>query len=100
MIGASLGRAGAAALTTLAVLAPAAHAVLPAVPSGAAPGPPVLYAPAPSAPQLSASGPFAAAPLLVSGTDAYADGEYLYQDYLFDDRGADTAPLLGTRPEN
>ena len=30
------------------------------------------------------------APLLVSGTDAYRGGEYLYQDYLFDDHGADT----------
>ena len=31
-----------------------------------------------------------AKPLLVSGTDAYRDGEYLYQDYLYDDHGADT----------
>jgi len=41
--------------------------------------------------------PFAAQPLLVSGTDALRGGEYLYQDYLFDDRGADTLPLLGSR---
>ena len=34
--------------------------------------------------------PFRAPPLLVSGTDAYRGGEYLYQDYLFDDHGADT----------
>jgi len=41
--------------------------------------------------------PFAAEPLLVSGTDALRGGEYLYQDYLFDDRGADTVPLAGSR---
>jgi poly(3-hydroxybutyrate) depolymerase len=38
--------------------------------------------------------------LLASGTDAYRDGEYLYQDYLFDDRGADTVPGPGTRLDN
>jgi hypothetical protein len=31
----------------------------------------------------------------VSGTDAYRDGEYLYQDYVFDDRGADTVEGSG-----
>ncbi len=77
----------------LAVLAPAALAgSLPTVSSGQRPGPPLLYAPAPNAPQLSVQAPFSAAPLLVSGTDAYRGGEYLYQDYLFDDQGADTAP--------
>src|SRR4051794_38382598 len=35
------------------------------------------------------------AALLVSGTDAYRRGEYVYQDYLFDDHGADTTPGLG-----
>ena len=49
---------------------------------------------------LSVNAPFTASPLLVSGTDAYRDGEYIYQDYLFDDRGADTAPGPGTRFEN
>jgi len=75
--------------------APAAMAAspgsLPTVSSGQRPGPPLLYAPAPNAPQLSVQAPFAAPPLLVSGTDAYRDGEYLYQDYLFDDHGADTS---------
>ncbi|MGH3355569.1 MAG: hypothetical protein ACRDOJ_06695, partial [Nocardioidaceae bacterium] len=62
---------------------------LPSVDSGAAPGPDVLYAPAPAAPQLENRDPrFTAEPLLVSGNEAYADGEYLYQDYLYDDYGA------------
>jgi hypothetical protein len=50
----------------------------------------MLYAKPPQAPQLENRAPFCAPPLLVSATDAYRDGEYLYQDYLFDDRGADT----------
>ena len=54
------------------------------------PGPPLLYARSPSVPQLEVKAPFHAKPLLVSGTDAYRDGEYLYQDYLYDDHGADT----------
>ena len=54
------------------------------------PGPPLLYAKSPRVPQLEVKGPFHAKPLLVSGTDAYRDGEYLYQDYLYDDHGADT----------
>ncbi len=66
-------------------------AALPSVPSGARPGPDVLYAPAPPAPQLENRDPrFTAPPLLVSGTEAYVDGEYLYQDYLYDDYGSDT----------
>jgi hypothetical protein len=66
-------------------------ASLPAVDSGERPGPDVLYAPRPAAPQLDNHDPrFTAEPLLVSGTEAYVDGEYLYQDYLYDDFGADT----------
>ncbi|MEO6029682.1 MAG: alpha/beta hydrolase-fold protein [Candidatus Binatia bacterium] len=64
---------------------------LPSVTSGARPGPDVLYAPAPVAPQLeNRDARFTAAPLLVSGTEAYVNGEYLYQDYLYDDYGSDT----------
>jgi poly(3-hydroxybutyrate) depolymerase len=48
------------------------------------------------APELQVRPPFHALPLLVSGTDAYRGGEYLYQDYLLDDHGADTAPGLGS----
>ncbi len=75
----------------------AGAASLPSVSSGQRPGPPLLYAPPADAPPLSVQAPFAAAPLLVSGTDALRGGEYLYQDYLFDDRGADTVPLSGSR---
>src|SRR3954454_763469 len=64
------------------------------------PGPPLLYEAPPAVSPLSVEAPFSAQPLLVSGTDAYRDGEYLYQDYLFDDRGANTTPGPGTRFEN
>jgi hypothetical protein len=75
----------------LLVAAPSAAASsLPTVGSGKLPGPPLLYAKAPRVPQLENHAPFRARPLLVSGTDAYRGGEYLYQDYLFDDHGADT----------
>jgi hypothetical protein len=55
---------------------------------GPRPGPDLLYAPAPEAPQLQNAGPWKAPPILVSGAEAYRGGEFLYQDYLFDDRGA------------
>ena len=68
-----------------------ALASLPSVSSGKLPGPELLYAPPPRAPQLENRHPaFSAAPLLVSGTEAYIAGEWLYQDFLDDDRGADT----------
>jgi poly(3-hydroxybutyrate) depolymerase len=64
---------------------------LPAVRSGKLPGPAVLYAPAPKAPQLeNRNERFEAEPLLIAGTDAYRGNEYLYQDYIYDDWGADT----------
>ena len=66
--------------------------------SGQRPGPPLLYAPQPRVPQLDVRAPFKAQPLLVSGTDAYRDGEYVYQDYLFDDHGADAKPGGSTPP--
>jgi hypothetical protein len=72
-----------------------AAASLPSVGSGERPGPPLLYKRPPEAPQLANRAPFRAKPLLVSGTDAYRGGEYLYQDYLFDDRGADTVEGSG-----
>ena len=100
MFGVRLARASIAVFGSALLLAPAAHAALPSVASGERPGPPLLYASEPASPQLSVQAPFSASPLLVSGTDAYRDGEYVYQDYLFDDRGADTVPLLGSRPEN
>ena len=64
---------------------------LPVVRSGARPGPDVLYADPPAAPQLeNRSGRFKAAPILVMGQDAYVDGEYLYQDWIYDDNGSDS----------
>ncbi len=75
----------------LAVVAAARAGSLPTVSSGARPGPDVLYAPPPPAPQLENRNPrFTAAPLLVSGQEAYVAGEYLYQDFLYDDYGSDT----------
>lgn len=63
---------------------------LPTVSSGHLPGPDVLYAAPPRAPQLENRHPaFRAAPILIAGSERYVDGEYLYQDYLNDDRGAD-----------
>ncbi len=64
---------------------------LPTVSSGARPGPDVLYAAAPEAPQLENHHPrFRAKMLRVSATEAYVDGEFLHTDYLYDDYGADT----------
>ena len=85
-------------MATLACAQGAGAAGLPTVSSGERPGPPLLYAPPPTAPELSVQAPFAAKPLLVSGTDAVRNGEYLYQDYLFDDHGANTAGGLGSQP--
>ncbi len=77
--------------STMGWVTPAMAGSLPTVTSGALPGPNVLYAPAPPAPQLENRNPrFKAAPLLVSGQEAYVDGEYLYQDFLYDDYGSDT----------
>jgi pimeloyl-ACP methyl ester carboxylesterase len=65
---------------------------------GPRPGPAILYAAAPRAPQLENTGIWKAHPILVSGASAYRRGEYLYQDYLYDDRGAKFLPeLLDTR---
>jgi hypothetical protein len=61
---------------------------LPTVSSGPRPGPDLLYAPAAEAPQLQNAGIWKAPPILTSGAESYRDGEFLYQDYLFDDRGA------------
>ena len=56
---------------------------------GPAPGPELLYAkPAKPAPQLRNKGTWRARPILISGTSAYRRGEFLYQDYLYDDSGA------------
>ena len=50
------------------------------------PGPELLYEPLATTPQLGNAGPWTAPPIMVSGTRAYRDGEFLYQDFLYDDR--------------
>ena len=75
----------------------AATGSLPVVSSGERPGPDVLYARAPKAPQLENRHPrFRAAMWRVAGTEAYADGEFLHTDYLYDDYGADTNGQRGS----
>jgi S-formylglutathione hydrolase FrmB len=75
-------------LAALLAFAPAAQARLPGVKSGHRPGPDALYAPPPAeVPQLENGAPWRADPILVSGAQAYRDGEWLYQDYLHDDHG-------------
>ena len=56
---------------------------------GPLPGPAILHAAAATPPQLANSGIWSAPPILISGASAYRDGEYLYQDFLYDDHGAD-----------
>ena len=57
---------------------------------GSRPGPSMLYQPPATAPELTNApgSPWQAVPILVSGTSAYRQGEYLYQDFLYDDHGA------------
>src|SRR5690349_24256538 len=56
--------------------------------SGPKPGPAILYQAPATAPQLTNAGPWKAPSILVSGATAYRSGEFLYQDYLYDDHGA------------
>jgi hypothetical protein len=53
------------------------------------PGPDILYAPVVTAPPLTndPAGIWDAPPILVSGATAYRQGEFLYQDWIYDDRG-------------
>jgi hypothetical protein len=81
--------------TALGLASPAAAAdgdSLPHVRSGHRPGPDALYAPPPRAPQLENTGPWTAEPILVSGAESYRDGEWVYQDFLYDDHGATGVP--------
>ena len=61
---------------------------------GPRPGPALLYAAPPRAPQLENTGIWKARPIMVSGASAYRRGEFLYQDFLYDDRGAKFLPDL------
>jgi hypothetical protein len=58
---------------------------------GPRPGPAILYRRPAVAPQLTNAGIWHAAPILVSGATAYRHGEFLYQDWLYDDHGAHVA---------
>src|SRR2546423_14688143 len=55
---------------------------------GPRPGPDILYQKPATSPQLSNGGIWTASPILVSGASAYRAGEFLYQDFLYDDHGA------------
>jgi len=79
---------GALALGSLvAVTSPSEAAVEDASSVGGRPGPDILYWDPPRAPQLENTGAWKADPILVSGTSAYRAGEFLYQDFLYDDSG-------------
>ena len=57
---------------------------------GPRPGPPLLYETPVVAPELTNApgSAWKAQPILVSGTSAYRQGEFLWQSWLFDDHGA------------
>ena len=81
---------GSVVAFTLLLVASAAEATSLYDGSGPRPGPQVLYEPLAKAPQLqNARGSvWRAQPILISGTEAYRKGEYLYQGFLYDDHGA------------
>jgi hypothetical protein len=68
-------------------------------PPAGRPGPDILYAPPATAPQLENTGVWRAAPIMMSGVTAYRAGEFLYQDYLYDDRGAGGRAQYPDAPE-
>src|SRR5256714_4720344 len=89
------GRSAAAfALALVAVVPAAASAKWHSLYSGPGPrpGPGILYRRAAVSPQLTNRSPWKAKPILVSGTTAYRGGEFLYQDFLYDDSGAHQTP--------
>jgi hypothetical protein len=64
---------------------PANHSLY--APRADRPGPAILYRRPARAAQLTNGKPFKAAPILVSGATSYRRGEFLYQDFLYDDHG-------------
>ena len=68
-------------------------------PDAPRPGPDALYGEHPRPPQLENGPGWDADPLLVCGAEAYVEGEYLYQDYVFDDHGADLRTMVDGPPE-
>lgn len=89
MLGVRLGIRVSVACVAVALwtAAPAANGSLYQGP-GPRPGPEILYRPLATAPQLQNAGIWRANPILISGTSAYRQGEFLYQDFLYDDHGA------------
>src|SRR4051795_1441975 len=85
----------AAALLTSANTVATAQAASLYTGPGPRPGPSLLYSKAKASPQLANAGPWHAKPILVSGTTAYRRGEFLYQDFLYDDPGARQAAAPG-----
>jgi hypothetical protein len=55
---------------------------------GPRPGPKILYQRPVVAPELTNAGIWHARPTLVSGAEAYRKGEFVYQDWIYDDHGA------------
>lgn len=62
-------------------------------------GPDILHRTPATSPQLENTGRWKAPPIMVSGASAYRRGEFLYQDFLYDDRAltypADPGRLAG-----
>jgi hypothetical protein len=70
-----------------------AEGVVPGVPADV-PGPVWLHRPPTSAAPFTNAGRWKADPLRVSGASAYVDGEFLFQDWIYDAFGADTTDLV------
>src|SRR5689334_19356649 len=89
-----------ALLTALLALAAAAPAQAASLYTGRLPrpGPDVLYAPPTAAPQLENTGIWQAPPILISGATAYRNGEFLYQDWLYDDHGSGDGGVYPSDP--
>lgn len=83
----------------LLLLLPGSSGASPVILGSPLPGPPVLYEPLAAAPQLSGGNDWNAAPLMVSGAQAYVAGEYLYQDYIYDAYGANTTDIPFAPPD-
>ncbi len=83
-------RVGIGVLLTVAAAAPGNAAANPSLYQGPGPqpGPDILYRAPERAPQLQNRGIWHAKPILISGASAYRDGEFIYQDFLYDDHGA------------
>jgi len=62
------------------------------LPADPPPGPDLLNAPPPRAPQLENTGIWHAAPTMVCHTSAYRHGEFVHQGCVYDDQGAQLIP--------